>query len=322
MAVRIGRVGRRLGDMARKRKVLVGVGAVLVRGVAAFCFGAGMIVGSGLLGCSPSNGIPRGDWVVPEGSGEAIEIRAVATEGERIRTRKQLTVTEIIPGGGQATSSIDESYVQTTLSVDRLGSPVQVVRKWERFETKVERPGMEPSMVTGALEGCEVELTQRIASVSPRLVSGKADAGQLSGMLIQSFDIGLLPSTPVKVGQGWVVDSLRGGDFSAVFAALGLQAQRNEQRCRLVAVERDAESGAALRARIGVDWLVSGTGAGAESKRNQPMVYRLSGELVFDVAARMVVRVELAGGKQSPTGTVARQIALTIERTPVVGWYE
>jgi len=303
----------------------------------------------GLSACLGNGGVDRPGEVITTstGTGPAYELRIFSTPGERIRTRKQLSVTEILPRGDQATSTIDESFVQSVISVDASGQPLQVIRTWERFHTRVDRPGAEPVEQTSSLEGSEVELTRRVSGVTARVVSGGADATQLTGMLIGGMEAAMLPSAPVRVGDRWVIDAGQRGEFSGIFKALGLTPTRSEQRCALVAIgtansdwtadvpvgtesnHRVPEPASPERsrgegrdkpeiARISIDWQITGTMSGPAV----PMVMRLSGEMTLDLSTGLVTKLELTGGRQTGDGTVHRQIAMLIERTPVKGWYE
>jgi hypothetical protein len=265
---------------------------------------------------------PGGPDIESRGSGPSITLRLFSSADERVRTRKSLTVTELLPRGDQAKSSVDESYVQTTLAVDGAGQPVQVIRRWERFQTRVERPGAEPVTETGALEGSEVELVQRVSGVTARVISGGASAGQLAGMLLSGMEPSLLPGGPVRVGDRWQGRAGESGEFAGIFRALGLTPSRSEQRCALVAIDQAAGDGGpgGQTARVSIDWQITGTLS--QDGSGTPIVMRLSGEMTVDVEAGLVSRLELAGGRQNPDGTFRQQLAITIHRQVIRGWYE
>lgn len=282
------------------------------------------VAGVSTAGCFGGGGVdrPSGPDVEQRGTGPEHRIMLFTAANEKIRTRKLLTVTEILPRGDQATSSIDESYVQTTVSVDTAGQPVHAIRRWERFQTRVERPGAEPVEETGALEGSEVELIQRVSGVTARVVSGSAGQGQLSGMLLSGMEPSLLPAGPVRVGDRWLGRAGESGEFAGVFRALGLTPSRSEQRCALVAVDTavDDDGNATQTARISIDWQVTGTLS--NSGPGTPIVMRLSGEMAVDLGAGLVTRLELSGGRQLEDGGIRRQLAIRIEREAVRGWYD
>ncbi len=274
-----------------------------------------------LAACTPTNGVDRPPAYIS--NADAVALRPVSTPGERIRTRKRLVVREILPRGDQANITLDESYVQTARSVDSSGRPVHVLRSYERYESSVSRPGAEPVIEHSPLEGSEIELIERVAGVSARVISGRADPAQLTGLLISGFETRLLPAQLVSRGSQWTVDATQQQDMAGVFRALGMTPARSTVTCLFVALDSSQPPAGdnlaqppARIARVTLDWTVTG----AVLDNNE--TFRLSGELWFDLDRRIVSRLELAGGKVQPGGSVAQQISMELTREPAKGWWE
>jgi hypothetical protein len=246
----------------------------------------------------------------PHEASDADSISIRSSPGERLRTRRRMTVTEVTTDGQKVNASVDEQYVQRVVRADEAGSPLLVTRFYERFETRVERPGAEPVIDTGLLEGSDVEMTQRSDGVTARVLSGKANPASLTGLLITGFDALLLPPRAVKPGETWEVSSDAMKAFSGVVRALGMETEKSALTCRYVGKTGDV-------AAIGLDWTITGT-----MKKSALMVFRISGELRVDCRAGYIASLELAGGKTQESGRVQPQVAIKVERTPVDSWYE
>ncbi|MCK6439174.1 MAG: hypothetical protein L6Q71_03115 [Planctomycetes bacterium] len=259
-----------------------------------------------LAACSATGG---GATTRPSPVGEPVMLNVAAKAGDRVRTRRELSVTEIDMTGQKLLVKLDESFATEVLDVDAAGNPMRVSRAYERSFRSLQHAGGEEKNEHGALEGCSFELTQLADGVTIKLLSGTAKPEDYGDLLIQGFDTVIVPRGPARKGDAWEIDINGNPYFRGLLKLAGLEAERNVLRAELFDVSGDI-------ARISLRWRVSGT-----LESGVPMVFELAGELRVDSAQRLVTEVTLSGGKTDSSGRPLQQIAMKLNREHVSGWY-
>lgn len=242
--------------------------------------------------------------------GKAISLTPFSKRDDWTRTKRELFVSEVTPSGIKLISSFKESYTQRVRSVDALGRPLLVERFYELSRTSAMEPGRDAIIESTPREGAQLELSQGANGVSVRVMSGELGQADVQGLMITGFDVGLLPTRDVRVGETWEVDITANPALNALVESFGVAATTNELKARLLSHEAEVS-------RVSLNWRVVGKIAGGN-----PVVLVLVGELELDHTSGLIRKVSLSGGKTDEEDKVIPQIAMTIEREPISTWYD
>jgi hypothetical protein len=226
--------------------------------------------------------------------------------GERYRTVRRLRVEELLDDGRLVLES-EEVTLTHVQRVDESGRLLAIRRDYESVVNRVSGAGDEVNEARGELDGCSLELTQRVGGVQARVIAGDARVGQQQ-FVLEGFDTALLPRDPVTRGTQWTLEgpSLQG--LSRLMESMDFSLERNRMQCVVTAVEPE-------HVMISLDWRVTGQYHGRAA------VMRYTGELKFDREARMITSFTLTGGRQATEGPT-RQMRIQLTRQPTQGWLD
>lgn len=272
-----------------------------------------------LTACPPSG--PRPNGVGPAGNTPSatnanprngiratFSLRPKCNVGEHIRTTRVLTGIDDSNPDATISYATREVYTQHILAV-RDGLPSKVERTYESSRNSVGTPA---NMETEAspLDGEVLEMTQHAGGLSIRVIGGEVPEPVLQKLLLVGFDVALLPVREVGLGDVWEIDVAKNPELDAMLQAFGLSGKSNVLTAQLALVDDGVAS-------ITIDWKVTGDIGDAKA-----LVFRLHGEMLYELESGLIREVSLNGGKRNANGETRNQIAMSIKRKITKGWYE
>jgi hypothetical protein len=238
---------------------------------------------------------------------QPVSIVPAREAGERYRTVRRLRVEEALDDGGSLTMESEEVTLTHVQRVDESGRLLAIRRDYESVVTRVASAGGEVNEARGELDGCSLELTQRVGGVQARVIAGDARVGQQQ-FVLEGFDTALLPRDPVTRGTQWTLEGASLQGLNRLIESMDFSLDRNRMQCVVTRVEPEF-------VEIALDWRITGEYHGRAA------VMRYTGELRFDRESKLITSFSLSGGRQATEGPT-RQVRINITRQPTQGWLD